>query len=171
MGIDYKNDKKILNLKKYSQNIKKFLKNYDSKIIFEPGRSIVGNIGTLISRVTYIKEGHKKNFIILDVAMNDFMRPALYNSKHRIMPATKIGKKVKKTYEFVGPICESTDKFLTINNFQKLNEKELIVICDVGAYGMSLSSNYNVRPKPTEVLIKGSKINIIRKRQKLKNLI
>ena len=171
MGIDYKNDKKILNLKKYSQNIKNFLKNHNSKIIFEPGRSIVGDIGTLISRITYIKEGHKKDFIILDVAMNDLMRPALYNSKHRILPATKNGKKAKKTYEFVGPICESTDKFLTINNFQKLNEKDLVVICDVGAYGMSLSSNYNVRPKAMEILIKNSKINVINKRQKLSDLV
>ena len=171
MGIDYKNDKKILNLKKYSQNIQKFLKNHDSKIIFEPGRSIVGNIGTLISRIIYIKEGYKKNFIILDVAMNDLMRPALYNSKHRIIPALKIEKKVKKTYEFVGPICESTDKFLTINNFQKLAEKDLVVICDVGAYGMSLSSNYNVRPKAIEILIKNSKIKVINKRQKLKDIV
>ena len=170
MGIDY-NDKKILNLKKYSQSIKKFLKNNNSKIIFEPGRSIVGNIGALISKVTYIKEGHKKNFIILDVAMNDLMRPALYNSKHRIVPATKLKKKSNKIYEFVGPICESTDKFLTIKNFQKLNEKDLVVICDVGAYGMSLSSNYNVRPKAIEILIKNSKINIINKRQKLADLI
>ena len=171
MGIDYKNDKKILNLKKYSQNIKKFLKNYNSKIIFEPGRSIVGNIGTLISKITYIKKGHKKNFIILDVGMNDLMRPALYNSEHRILPATKIGEKANKTYEFVGPICESTDKFLTINNFQKLDEKDLVVICDVGAYGMSLSSNYNVRPKAIEILIKNSKINVIYKRQKLADLV
>ena len=171
MGIDYKNNKKILNLKKYSLSIKKFLKNKDSKIIFEPGRSIVGNIGILISKITYIKEGHKKDFIILDVAMNDLMRPALYNSKHRILPTIKIGKKTKKTYEFVGPICESTDKFLTINNFQKLNEKDLVVICDVGAYGMSLSSNYNVRPKAIEILIKKSKTNVISKRQKLTDLI
>ena len=76
-----------------------------------------------------------------------------------------------KTYEFVGPICESTDKFLTIKNFQKLDEKDLIVICDVGAYGISLSSNYNVRPKPIEILIKNSKINVINKRQKLVDLI
>ena len=84
MGIDYKNNKKVLNLKKYSLSIKKFLKNNNSKIIFEPGRSIVGNIGILVSKVTYIKEGHKKNFIILDVAMNDLMRPALYNQKQMI---------------------------------------------------------------------------------------
>jgi diaminopimelate decarboxylase len=171
MGIDYKNDKKTLDLKKYSQNIQKFLKKHNSKIIFEPGRSIVGNIGTLISRIIYIKEGYKKNFIILDVAMNDLMRPALYNSKHRIIPALKIEKKVKKTYEFVGPICESTDKFLTINNFQKLAEKDLVVIRDVGAYGMSLSSNYNVRPKAIEILIKNSKIKVIKKRQKLKDIV
>ena len=171
MGIDYENNKKILNLKKYSLSIIKFLKNNNSKIIFEPGRSIVGNIGTLISKVTYIKEGHKKNFVILDVAMNDLMRPALYNSIHRILPATKSKKVSNKTYEFVGPICESTDKFLTINKFQKLDEKDLIVICDVGAYGVSLSSNYNVRPKPIEILIKNSKINVIKKRQKLVDLI
>ena len=171
MGIDYKNSKKLLNLKKYSLSIIKFLKDKKSKIIFEPGRSIVGNIGTLISKIIYIKKGHKKNFIILDVAMNDLMRPALYNSKHRILPVQKIKKKSSKTYEFVGPICESTDKFLTVNNFQKLNEKELIVICDVGAYGMSLSSNYNLRPKAIEVLIKSSKINVISKRQKLADLM
>ena len=171
MGIDYENNKKILNLKKYSLSIRKFIKNNNSKIIFEPGRSIVGNIGTLISKVTYIKEGHKKNFVILDVAMNDLMRPALYNSIHRILPATKSKKVSNKTYEFVGPICESTDKFLTINKFQKLDEKDLIVICDVGAYGISLSSNYNVRPKPIEILIKNSKINVIKKRQKLVDLI
>jgi len=171
MGIDYENNKKVLNLKKYSSSIQKFLKKNNSKIIFEPGRSIVGNIGTLVSRVIYIKEGHRKNFIILDVAMNDLMRPALYNSKHRIIPATKIKTRTNKTYEFVGPICESTDKFLTINNFQKLNEKDLIVICDVGAYGMSLSSNYNLRPKAIEILIKNSKINIINKRQKLSDLM
>ena len=74
-------------------------------------------------------------------------------------------------YEFVGPICETTDSFLSVKNFQKLKEKELIIICDVGAYGSSLSSNYNVRPKPTEVLIKNSTVNILQKRQKLKDLI
>ena len=93
--------------------------------------------------------------------MNDLMRPALYNAKHKIFPQKK-NKKIKKNYEFVGPICESTDKFSTIKKFQKLNEKDFIVICDVGAYGMSLSSNYNLRPKPIELLIKKSKIKIIK---------
>tara|TARA_B100001057_G_scaffold358790_1_gene360947 strand:- start:4595 stop:5809 length:1215 start_codon:yes stop_codon:yes gene_type:complete len=171
MGIDYENNNKNLNLKKYATYIKKFKKKYHSKIIFEPGRSIIGNTAILISQIIYIKEGFKKNFIILDTAMNDLIRPALYNAKHRIIPVKKNNKKSKKVYEFVGPICESTDKFLTTNKYQKLNEKDFIVICDVGAYGMSLSSNYNLRPKPIEILIKKSKMKIISKRQNLKDLM
>ena len=171
MGISYDDNNKKLDYKKYNQAIKKFLKKNKSKIIFEPGRSIIGNTGTLISKIIYIKNSGKKNFVILDAAMNDLMRPALYGAKHRILPSIKINKKSKKIYEFVGPICESTDKFTTIKNFQKLREKDIIAMRDVGAYGMSLSSNYNVRPKPVELLIKGSKIKIIRKRQKHKDLI
>ena len=171
MGISYQNNDKKLNYKKYNIAIKKFLKKHRSKIIFEPGRSIVGNTGTLISKVIYIKKNEKKNFIILDAAMNDFMRPALYGAIHKMIPSIKKNKISKRTYEFVGPICESTDKFLTIKNFQELKEKDIIVICDVGAYGMSLSSNYNVRPKPIELLIKGSQIKVIKKRQKYKDLM
>ena len=171
MGIDYKNNNKKLDLIKYSSLIKNFQIKNNSKIIFEPGRSIIGNSGFLISKIVYIKEGHKKDFIILDAAMNDLMRPALYKATHRIIPVHKKNNKTKKIYEFVGPICESTDKFLTIKNFQKLYEKDLIVICDVGAYGMSLSSNYNLRPKAMEILIKNSEIKIISKRQTLNDLI
>ena len=171
MGIDYENKNRRLNLNKYSKNIEKILIKNKSKIIFEPGRSIIGNSGFLISKVIYIKKGHKKDFIILDAAMNDLMRPALYNANHRIIPANKNNKKTKKTYEFVGPICESTDKFSTLKGFQKLEEKDLILMCDVGAYGMSLSSNYNLRPKSTELLINNSKIQVITKRQNLKDLI
>ena len=171
MGIDYENRNKKLNLKKYCLSIEKFLKNHNSKIIFEPGRSLIANSGILITKIIYIKEGYKKDFIILDAAMNDLMRPALYKAKHRIIPVI-INKRVsKKIYEFVGPICESTDKFLTQKNFQKLNEKDFLIICDVGAYGMSLSSNYNLRPKASELLIKNSKVQIITKRQILKNLM
>jgi len=171
MGISYDNNNKKLNYKKYNDAIKKTLKNHNSKIIFEPGRSIVGNIGFLISKVIYIKESEKKDFIILDAAMNDLMRPALYGTNHRILPVLKNKQISKKTYTFVGPICESTDKFATLKKFQKLKEKDFIIMCDVGAYGMSLSSNYNVRPKPVEILINGSKINVIKKRQKLTDLI
>ena len=159
MGISYEKNSKKLNYQKYNIAIQKFLKGQKTKIIFEPGRSIVGNIGFLISQVIYIKENTKKDFIILDAAM-------MFS-----LPVVKNNRISKKTYEFVGPICESTDKFTTIKGFQKLKEKDLVIMCDVGAYGMSLSSNYNVRPKPAELIIKGSKINIIKKRQKLKDLI
>ena len=171
MGISYTYKDKKLNYKKYSEIIKKFLKKHKSKVIFEPGRSIIGDTGTLISKIIYIKKNDSKNFIILDAAMNDLMRPALYGAHHKILPSTKSKRKSNKTYEFVGPICESTDKFNTLKNFQELEEKDLIAICDVGAYGMSLSSNYNVRLKPSEILIKGSKIKIIRKKQKYKDLM
>ena len=171
MGIDYEHNKINLNLKRYALDIKKFLKKNNSKIIFEPGRSIIGNAAVLISRIIYIKQSYKKDFVILDCAMNDLMRPALYNALHKIIPLNKRKVKSKKPYEFVGPICETTDRFATIKNFQKLKEKEFVIICDVGAYGTSLSSNYNVRPKPCEILIKGSKIQILSKRQKLLELI
>ena len=171
MGIDYDNTNRKLDLKKYSKIVQKFKKKNNSKIIFEPGRSIIGNSAILISKIIYIKEGYKKDFIILDAAMNDLMRPALYNAKHRIIPLSLNNKKSRKIYEFVGPVCESTDKFLTIKRFQKLNEKEFVAICDVGAYGMSLSSNYNLRPKAIELLINNSKVKIINKRQNLKDLI
>ena len=171
MGIKYSQTNKKLNYKKYNTAINNFLKKHKVKIIFEPGRSIIGNTGILISKVIYIKDSGRKEFIILDAAMNDLMRPALYGATHRTLPVIKSNKILNKTYEFVGPICESTDKFITLKKFQKLEEKDLIAICDVGAYGMSLSSNYNLRPKPIELLIKGSKINVIRKRQKHTEII
>ena len=170
MGISYQKNDKKLNYKKYNNLIKKFLLNNKTKIIFEPGRSIIGNTGILLSKVIYIKKGDKKSFVIIDAAMNDFMRPALYGAKHAIYPSIK-NNNFRETYEFVGPICESTDKFLTIKNFPQLKEKDVIIISDVGAYGMSLSSNYNIRPKSIELLIKGSKIKVIKKRQTYKDLI
>ena len=170
MGITYENEKK-LNYKKYNNSIKNFLKKNKTKIIFEPGRSIIGDTGILISKVIYIKKTQNKDFIILDSGMNDLIRPALYGSKHKIIPLKRISNSSNKNYEFVGPICESTDKFLNIKKFQKLKKNDLIAICDVGAYGMSLSSNYNVRAKPIEILIKGSKVSIIKKRQRLNDII
>ncbi len=171
MGITYSDKNKKLNYNKYNAAILKFLNKHKVKIIFEPGRSIIGDTGTLITKVIYIKDSGNKKFIILDAAMNDLMRPALYGALHRTLPVVKSNKISSKVYEFVGPICESTDKFITLKNFQELKEKDLIAICDVGAYGMSLSSNYNLRPKPIEILIKGSKIKIIKERQKHKDLI
>ena len=171
MGISYEKNQKKLNYKKYKSAIEKFLRKNNSKLIFEPGRSIIGNTAILISRVIYLKETSKKIFVILDAGMNDMMRPALYGAKHQILPAFKNKKKSKKSYEFVGPICETTDKFLSVSNFNKLKERDLIFISDVGAYGSSLSSNYNIRPKPSEILINKSKITILKKRQKLEDII
>ena len=171
MGISYEKNNKKLNFKIYNSLINKFLKKNNCKIIFEPGRSIIGNAGILISKIIYIKKSKNKNFVILDAAMNDLMRPALYGTKHRIIPSIKNKKTINKIFEFVGPICESTDRFLTTNKFQNLKEGDVLIICDSGAYGMSLSSNYNVRPLSAEILIKNSKIQVIRNRQKLSDLI
>ena len=170
MGISYEHNNKMLNYKIYNSLIEKFLKNKNCKIIFEPGRSIIGNAGILISKIIYIKKNKNKNFVILDAGMNDLMRPALYGAKHRIMPVKKNNKTLNKSFEFVGPICESTDKFLTTKKFQNVKEGEFVIIFDVGAYGMSLSSNYNLRPYPAEIIVKNSKFQIIKRRQKIADI-
>ena len=171
MGIKYNKETKKLDYKKYNSIIKNFLKKYRTKIIFEPGRSIIGDTALLLTRVLYIKKTRKINFVILDAAMNDLMRPALYGSRHEIMASIKSKKMIIKKHEFVGPICETTDKFLSVPKFQTLREKDILAICDVGAYGMVLSSNYNLRTKPSEILINQSSSKIITKRQKLNNII
>jgi len=171
MGIQYSDNSNKLNYPKYNNLIKLFLKKNNCKIIFEPGRSIVGNAGYLISKITYIKNTKLKNFIILDSAMNDLLRPALYGAKHKIIPSKINRKKISKKHEFVGPVCETTDRFLTVDKYQKINQRDIIIICDVGAYGMVLSSNYNLRPKPVEIIINKTSTKIITKRQKLSNII
>ena len=171
MGIKYNNKSKPLNYKKYNLIIKKFLKKNNVKIIFEPGRSIIGDTAVLLTKIIYIKEIKKKNFIILDAAMNDLIRPALYGAKHQIIPLKRNNKIINKIHDFVGPICESTDKFLSLKKYQKLNEKEILGICDVGAYGMVLSSNYNLRTKASEIMVNKSSLRVILKRQKLNNII
>ena len=171
MGIQYENNFNKLNYSKYNNLIKSFLKKNNSKIIFEPGRSIIGDAGFLISKITYIKQTNSKNFVILDSAMNDLIRPALYGAKHRIVPSRLNRKKILKKHEFVGPICETTDKFSVVTKYQKINQGDIVIICDVGAYGMVLSSNYNLRPKPAEVLINKISAKVITKRQKLNNII
>jgi len=171
MGIAYSKKEKKINLKQYAKLVNKFLKNKNSKIIFEPGRFITGNSAILISKIIYIKKSNNKNFIILDAGMNNLMRPALYGANHEIVPLQKSRKRLKGNIQFVGPVCESSDKFLSKNNFSKIEEGDYIGIENVGAYGMSLSSNYNTRPFIAEVMVYGSKHKIIRKRQSLKNLV
>ena len=151
--------------------VEKFQKRLNCKIIFEPGRFIIGNAGTLISKIIFIKKSGKKYFIILDAGMNDLMRPALYKAYHKMIPTKKNRVKILKRHDFVGPICETTDKFLSTKSYQKLNEGENIVICDVGAYGKVLSSNYNLRVSANEILIKNSKVYKIRKKENLQNII
>ncbi len=171
MGINYDNKTKKLDYTKYKKSIIKFKNKYNCKIIFEPGRSIIGNVGILASKVIYLKHNKTKTFVILDAAMNDLIRPALYNAKHRIIPSLRNMSRSKKILEFVGPVCETTDKFLTERKFQNIKENDIMIICDTGAYGYSLSSNYNLRLRPAEILIKGNKVKIIRKRQKITDII
>ena len=170
-GINYSGKDKPINLNKYSALVYNFSKKLNCKIIFEPGRSIVGDTGILLSKVQYIKDGAKKKFIILDAGMNDFMRPALYDAKHTIIPISKIKSKTKGLIEFVGPICESTCKFGIYKNYQKIKENDYVAITNVGAYGASLSSNYNTRPLVAEILVNRNKLRYIRKKQNLLKLI
>ena len=170
-GINYSGKDKPINLNKYSALVYNFSKKLNCKIIFEPGRSIVGDTGILLSKVQYIKDGAKKKFIILDAGMNDFMRPALYDAKHTIIPISKVKSKTKGLIEFVGPICESTCKFGIYKNYQKIKENDYVAITNVGAYGASLSSNYNTRPLVAEILVNKNKLRYIRKKQNLLKLI
>ena len=170
-GINYNGEGRPINLNKYSTLVYDFSKKLKCKIIFEPGRSIVGDTGILLSKIQYIKKGAKKSFIILDTGMNDFMRPALYDAKHTIIPVLKVKSKIKGLIEFVGPICESTCKFGIYKNYQKIKENEYVAITNVGAYGSSLSSNYNTRPLIAEILVNKNKLKYIRKKQNLLKLI
>ncbi len=171
IGISYSKNQKQINLKEYAKLVNKFIKNKDSKIIFEPGRFIIGNTAILITKIIYIKKSNKKNFIILDAGMNNLMRPALYEAHHEIIPLKKTGKIFKGSLEFVGPVCESSDKFSSQKAFSQIKEGDYIGLANVGAYGMSLSSNYNSRPTVAEIMVIGSKHKLIRKRQSLENLV
>ncbi len=170
-GINYTDKEKPINLSQYSKLVHNFSKKLNCKIIFEPGRSIIGNTGLLISKIQFIKKGANKNFIILDAGMNDFMRPALYEAFHKIIPISKKSSRMKGKIEFVGPICETTCKFGVYKNYPKINENEFVAITNVGAYGSSLSSNYNTRPLVAEILINKNKLRYIRKKQNLLKLI
>ena len=170
-GIPYQNKEKKINLNNYSRLVEKFQKKLNCQIIFEPGRFIVGNTGTLISKIIFIKQNGKKYFVIIDAGMNDFMRPALYNARHNIVPVSKSKKGISGNVEFVGPICESTDTFLKYRNFSFLNENDLVAITNVGAYGAALSSNYNTKPLASEIIVKNGKVKTVRRRQKISEII
>ena len=170
-GITYKKNDRKINLKNYSSLVEKFRKKYNCNIIFEPGRAILGNTAVLVTKIQYLKKGSNKTFAILNAGMNDFMRTALYDAVHNIIPVIKNSKKNKGPLEFVGPICETTCKFIKHNKYQKLRESDYVAIADVGAYGASLSSNYNTKPLIAEVIINKTKARIIRKKQDIKSLL
>ena len=170
-GIKYNRKDKQINLSNYAKLVYNFKKKLNCDIIFEPGRSLVGNTGILVSKIRYIKKGLNKNFIIIDAGMNDFMRPALYDADHDIVPIIKTNKKSLEPIEFVGPICETSCKFIKYKKYQKINEGDFVAITNVGAYGSSLSSNYNTKPLIAEILINKNALIIIRKKQDLLKLI
>jgi diaminopimelate decarboxylase len=138
------------------------------KILFEPGRWMVGNAGLLLTRVEYLKHNDAKNFAIIDAAMNDLVRPALYDAFHDIIPVTKrVG--ITRSYDVVGPVCESGD-FLGRNRELALESGDLLAVMSAGAYGMSMASNYNTRPRAAEVMVDGDHAHLIREREKTENL-
>jgi diaminopimelate decarboxylase len=139
-------------------------------IIIEPGRSIVGNAGVLLSRIEYLKENSGKNFIVLDAAMNDLLRPALYNAWQEILPVAESSAAPIRRYDVVGPVCETGD-FLGLDRELAVRMDDLLVICSAGAYGFSMSSNYNSRPRAAEVLIDGAHMHEIRRRETVADLM
>jgi len=152
----------------YAKAMREKLGNRDVKLVFEPGRALVGNAGVLVTKVEYLKQTETKNFAIVDAAMNDLMRPALYDAYHDIQ-AVKPRNEAAMNYEIVGPVCESGD-FLGHDRMLALQEGDLLAIMSAGAYGMSMSSNYNTRPRVAEVMVDGSQCHLIRKREKIADL-
>jgi diaminopimelate decarboxylase len=138
------------------------------KLLVEPGRSIVGNAGILLTRVEYLKETALKAFAIVDAAMNDLMRPALYDAWHEIRPVVARAEAARR-FEVVGPVCESGD-FLAHDRALAIREGDLLAVMSAGAYGMSMSSNYNSRPRAAEVLVEGTAVHLIRERETLSDL-
>ena len=170
-GISYNKKEKQINLNNYAKLVYSFKKKLNCNIIFEPGRSLVGNTGILVSKIQYIKKGLNQDFVILDAGMNDSMRTALYDAIHDIVPIIKTNKKNQEPLEFVGPICETSCKFAKYKKYQKIKEGDFVAITNVGAYGSSLSSNYNTKPFIAEILAGKKTFKIIRKKQDLLKLI
>ncbi len=138
------------------------------KILLEPGRSLVGNAGLLLARVEYLKHGVAKNFAVTDAAMNDLLRPALYDAWHGVLPVTRREGPVKR-YDIVGPVCESAD-FLARDRDLAIAGGDLLAVMSAGAYGMTMSSNYNSRPRPAEVMVDGKTAHLVRDREVAESL-
>ena len=168
IGINY-NSENPPDFNAYAEAILPLLEKQNLKLIFEPGRAILGKAGVLLTKVEYVKKGPAKNFAIIDAAMNDLMRPSLYNAHHDIINTSKCSAE-STTFDVVGPVCETGD-FIGKDRSLSLAEGNLLAVVDVGAYGMSMSSNYNSRVRPVELLVDGDKIREIRKRENFSDLI
>lgn len=138
------------------------------KLMFEPGRNLVGNAGVLLTRVEILKTGAAKNFAVVDAAMNDLLRPALYSAYHEILTVSKTGRPAT-TYDVVGPVCESGD-FLGKDRKLAINEGDLLAVMSAGAYGMVMASNYNTRPRAAEVMVDGDRFSVVRLREKTEDI-
>lgn len=171
-GITYTNEKPF-NLKDFAQAVAKTIEQRTVKIMVEPGRSIVGNAGILVTKIEYLKDNQEKHFAIVDAGMNDLLRPALYQAIHPVWPVKECqASQAEKSYEIVGPICETGD-FLAKNQqlSAALKAGDFLAIGMAGAYGFSMSSHYNTRPKAAEVLVDGDKMHLIRARECFEDLI
>ncbi len=171
IGINY-TDEKALNIKDYAAVVSKKLGSLNKKIIIEPGRFLTAESGILVTKIIYIKENESKKFIIVDAAMNDFIRPSLYGSLHNALPVIENDKeRPTEIYDVVGPICETGDFFIKDFKTSQLLERDFIAITNVGAYGSVLSSNYNSRPSIAEIIIKDDSYSVIKKRQDIEEMI
>jgi diaminopimelate decarboxylase len=167
VGITY-SDETPPDFATYTAAIMQKLAGRGVKVLFEPGRALVGNAGILLTKVEYLKPGESKNFAIVDAAMNDLMRPALYDAYHHITTIADASAQAQ-TYEVVGPVCESGD-FLGHDRSLAIAEGDYLAIHSAGAYGMSMSSNYNTRARAAEVLVDGDKVHVIREREQIADL-
>ena len=168
LGISYE-DEDIVSKGDYIKEITNSLKDLNLTILFEPGRSVIGDCGLLVTKLQYIKESETKNFMIVDASMSELLRPPLYDAFHKITPVIKRNTNYK-TYDIVGPVCESAD-FLGKERLMNSEVDDFLVIEDVGAYGFVLSSNYNTRPKPAEYIITNGNIKEIRSADTLDQIL
>lgn len=167
MGIRYR-DEAAPGAAEYLAPLLAVLAGRRERLLFEPGRALVGNAGLLLTRIAYLKHGEGKNFAIVDAAMNDLMRPALYDAWHDILPVRQEGGAAAE-YEVVGPVCESGD-FLGHARMLAVAQGDLLAVMSAGAYGMAMSSNYNTRPRAAEVLVDGNRVHLVRERERIEQL-
>ena len=168
---DHGGDRSAFSVHDYAAAIVPPLRELDVRILVEPGRFLLGNAGVLLTRVRYIKKTATKKFAIVDAGMNDLIRPALYQSYHEIVPCRASVSDAVEKIDIVGPVCESGDFFALDRGMAELHEGDLLAIMSAGAYGFVMASNYNSRPLPAEVLVRGDKFGLIRKRQTWEDLV